>query len=137
MRHQRMRAGRAGGRHRRVRPLGAESDRYLPGGEIDNRREDEEWRDAIGSALEQDPVLALDDLEPADAAADGDSDAGGVVVVDPRARWRSTPSRVAAIANWMKRAALLDVLLVDPVRADRSPSPRRRSASSGAPRRTA
>ena len=38
----RVRRRRAGGAGRRVRALGAEADRHLAGGEIDDRRRDEE-----------------------------------------------------------------------------------------------
>ncbi len=56
----------------------AEFGPFAPSREVDDGREDEERRDAVGPALEQDPVLPLDHLEPADAAADHDADPIGV-----------------------------------------------------------
>ena len=79
----RVRAGRARGRGRRVRALGAQPHRDLARRQVHDRGQDEEGRDAIGSALEQDPVFALDDLEAADAAADDDADALVIVRIDP------------------------------------------------------
>ena len=55
-----VRRGGAGGRCREVGALGAEPDRHLPGGEVDDGRGDEERRDLARAALEQRLVLALD-----------------------------------------------------------------------------
>ena len=108
-----VRAGRAGGRDRRVRSLRAETNRDEPGGQVDDRRQDEEGRDAFGSALQQDAVLALDHLEPADAAADDHSDPRRVRRLDPQPalihRHRRGGDRELDEAR-----ALLDVLLVEP-----------------------
>ena len=123
---------RARGRHRGVRPLRAQPDRHLAGREIHDGREDEEWRDAVGPrssstrcsrSITSNPPMPLPMITP---------DPRGVVRRRSRAAAAPSPSRVAAIANWMKRAALLDVLLVQPVRAGRSPSLRRRCGSSAA-----
>src|SRR5581483_529837 len=64
--------GRGGGR---IWPARAETNGHLPGREVDNDRRDEKRRDAVRAFFQQDLVLALDDLEPADAAADVDAHA--------------------------------------------------------------
>ena len=45
-----------------------------PDGEVNDSRRNKEGRDAAGSFFEQVLVLALDDFESADAAADVDAD---------------------------------------------------------------
>src|SRR5205085_1118769 len=65
-----VRARRARGRRRGVRPLRAEAYGDLSGGEVDDGRRDEEGRDATGAVVEELFVLALDGPEVADAAAD-------------------------------------------------------------------
>ena len=103
----RVRPGRAGRGHGGARALGAEPERHLAGRQVDDGREDEERRDAVRPALEQDPMLPLDDLEAADAAADDHADPRGVVRADLRGRCSSTAIAVAASANWMKRPHFL------------------------------
>src|SRR5262249_19010752 len=61
---RRSRAGCGGGR---VRSAGAEGDRDVPGGRVDEGRGNEEGRDLAGAAWEQLRVLALDHVEPANA----------------------------------------------------------------------
>ena len=56
-------------------PLGAEPDRDLPGGQVDDGRGNEERRDAARPALEIRLVLALDGAEAADARGDEHADA--------------------------------------------------------------
>ena len=58
-----------------VRPLRAEANRHLPGGEIDDRRGNEERRDLARPAFEVGAVLLFDGREPADARADEHADA--------------------------------------------------------------
>ena len=110
----RVRAGRAGGRDRRIRTLGAEAHRDLPGRQVDDRGQDEERRDAFGAALDQDPVLPLDHFEPADAAADHHADALGIVRADPKTA-RLNRHRRGGDGELDEASALLHVLLVDPL----------------------
>ena len=114
-----MGAGRARGGHGRVGPLGAKTHRDLAGCQVHDRREDEERRDAVGAFLEQHPVLALDDLESADAAADHHAHARRVVGADDQAagRHRQVGGRDGELDE---APALLDVLAVDPLAAGRS-----------------
>ena len=72
-----MRAGGAGGAGGLVRALGVMADADLAGGEIDDGRGNEERRDLARAAVEQVVVLALDDVESADAGADVDAGALG------------------------------------------------------------
>src|SRR5581483_1344893 len=70
-----MRAGgarRAGGL---VWPLRVPPDAHVPRGQVHDGRGYEEGRDLARAALQQCAVLTLDDVEPADAAADVDPDA--------------------------------------------------------------
>ena len=103
---------RAGGARRRVRPLGAEPDRHLAGGQVDDRRGNEERGDAPRTAFDERLVLALDRAEPADARGDEDADTGrdvlshrqaGIVHRELRRRDRELDEDVH----------LLDVFLVD------------------------
>ena len=66
-------AARAGRRGGRIRPLGVPADRDLPGGEIDDRRRNEEGRDPARTGRQQLGMLALDDVEPSDPAPDIDA----------------------------------------------------------------
>ena len=72
-----MGAGGAGRRGGRVRAFGAGANGDVAGGQIDDGGRDEEGRDAARAVLQQVLVLALDDLESADAAADINADALG------------------------------------------------------------
>jgi hypothetical protein len=109
----RMRASGAGGGDRRVRALGAEAHGHVACREIDDRREDEEWRDAIGTPLEQRAMFPLDHLETADAAADHHPDARRVGGIDPETallhRHRGGGDRELHEAG-----AFLHVLAIDP-----------------------
>ncbi len=49
-------------------------DGDVAGSEVDDGSGDEEWRDLAWAAVEQVDVLALDDIEAADAGADVDAD---------------------------------------------------------------
>ena len=75
--------------------------------------EDEKRRHPFGALLEQHPVLALDDLEAADAAADHHAHARRVVGADDQAagRHRHVGGRDGELDE---APALLDVLAVDP-----------------------
>ncbi len=70
----RVSAGGAGGRGRRIRPFGAIANGNVAARQIHNAGRNEKGRDAAGTALEQNLVLALDHLESADAAADINAD---------------------------------------------------------------
>ena len=109
----RMRASRAGSRDRRIRALGPEPHRDVAGGEVDDRRQDEERRHPIGTALEQRPMLALDHLETADAAANHHPHAGRIGGLDPEP---ALLHRHLARANREldEAGALLHVLAIDP-----------------------
>ena len=69
-----VRGGGAGGCGRLVRPLGAVADGDVAGGQVDDRGGDKERRDLARPAVHQVGVLALDDVEPADAGADVHAD---------------------------------------------------------------
>ena len=62
-------------------PFGVVANADLPGGEIDDGRGNEERRDLARAAVQQVGVLALDDVEPADAGADVDAGALGQLFV--------------------------------------------------------
>ena len=109
-----MGARRARGGDGGIRALCAEAQRHLAGRKVHNRRQDEERRDPIGPAFEQDAVLAFDDLEPADAAADQHTDASRI------RRLHAEPARLDRHGRRGNReldeaSTLLDVLLVHPV----------------------
>ena len=70
-----VRAGGAGGGRGLVRSLGAEAHGDLSGGEIDDGGRNEKRRDLARAAFQQFGVLALDDVESADAGTDVDADA--------------------------------------------------------------
>ncbi len=102
-----MRAGGAGRRGGRIRPFGAAADGNIARRQIDDGGRNKKRRDAPRPVLEQRLVLALDDFESADAAADINADAFGDL-----GRRSSVPSRcransAAAMANWMKRPIFL------------------------------
>ena len=107
-----VRRRRAGGAGRRVRPLGAEPDRHLAGGQVDDRRRDEERRDLARAALEQRLVLALDGREPADARRDEDADARRVLRrhLQPRVVHRELRRRDRVLDEDVH---LLDIFLLD------------------------
>ena len=69
-----VRGGGAGGGGRLVRALGAVADGDVSGGEVDDGGGDEERRDLARPAVHQVGVLALDDVEAADAGADVHAD---------------------------------------------------------------
>ena len=71
-----VRRSRAGRGRRRIRAARAVANRDHAGRQIDDGRGNEKRGDAARAAFEQLDVLALDDVEPADAG--GDVDAGGV-----------------------------------------------------------
>ena len=106
-------AGGARRRHGRVGALGAKAHRDLSGRQVHDRRENEERRDALGALLEQHAMFALDHLEAADAAADDDAHARGVVGPHDQAAGRE--GDVGGRDGELDEApALLDVLAVDP-----------------------
>ena len=78
-----MRAGRAGGDDRMVRPLQSVADRDLARGEIDEAARNEERADAPRAALVQRDRGFLDALQAADAGADQDA-RGDLVLVRRR-----------------------------------------------------
>jgi len=109
----RVRAGRARGRHPGVRAFRPEAHRDLSGRKIHQRRKDEERRHAIGSPFEQDLMLALDRLKSADPAPDRHADAWGIAVVDAK------PARRERHGGASKRelnepSTFLEVFLVEP-----------------------
>ena len=65
-------------------PRGAVVDGDVAGGEVDDGAGDEERRDLARAAVQQVGVLALDDVESADAGADVDADAVAVLSRDLR-----------------------------------------------------
>ena len=72
-----VRGGGAGRRRGLVRSLGAVANGDVPGGKVDDGGGDEERRDLARPAVHQVGVLALDDVEPADAGADVHTDVVG------------------------------------------------------------
>src|SRR5581483_6497043 len=74
-------AGGASGAGSLVGPLGVIADADLAGGQVHDRRGDEEGRYLAGAAMEKVGVLAFDNIEPADAGADVHSGALGHVLV--------------------------------------------------------
>ena len=66
----RVRAGGARRAGRLVRTLGVVPNADLPGGEVHDGRRNKERRNLARAAVEQVAVLALDDVESADARAD-------------------------------------------------------------------
>ena len=89
-------------------PLAPIADGDVAGGQIDDGGRDKERRDAARPLFQQDLVLALDDLEPADPAADVDAGTLGFVFVrDLEARSPGMANSLAAMANWMKRPIFL------------------------------
>ena len=119
-----VRRRRAGGARRQVRPLGAEPDRDLAGGEVDDGRGNEERRDLARAALEQRLVLALDRGEPADARRDEDADRRRVLGRDrqPRVVHRELRRRDGVLDEDVH---LLDVFLVDELQRVEAPDLRR------------
>ena len=81
-------AGGAGRRRGRNRPLRAVANADLPGRHVHDGRGNKERRDLARAALQQVGVLALDDLESADAGADENADAVGVLRRNLQARLR-------------------------------------------------
>ena len=82
----------------RFGPAGAEADRHLAGRQVDDRRGNEERRDAARAAVEELDVLALDRAEPADARRDEDADLVGdlrrhLELARPRPRTATPRSR--------------------------------------------
>ena len=75
----RMGAGSARRRGGRVRTFRAGADRNVARREVDDGRRNKKRRDARGAFFEQNLVLALDDFESADAAADIDAGALGLL----------------------------------------------------------
>ena len=73
----RVRRRRARRARRQVRTAGAEADRHLTGRQVDDRRGNEERRDAARTAVEQFRMLTLDGAESADARRDEDADLVG------------------------------------------------------------
>ena len=110
-------------------PLAPRADGDISGGEINDRRRNKERRYAAAALLEQVLVLALDDLEPADAAADINADCApqfsGVDLQSGAVKANSA----AAMANWMKRPIFLISFFSMHCVRDRSSSLRRRSGS--------
>ena len=83
----RVRAGRAGGDGRVVRPADPERDRELPAGRVDEDVREEVRRDAVRPALAQHVGLLHDPEQPADRGAEHDPDARRVEAVRaPRPR---------------------------------------------------
>ncbi len=74
-----MRAGGAGRRGSRIRTLGAGADGNVAGSQIDDGGRNKKRGDAAGAFFQQYPMLALDHLESADAAADVDAHSLGIV----------------------------------------------------------
>ncbi len=74
--------GGAGGGGGLVGAAGAVFDGDVAGGEVDDGAGDEEGRDLAGATVEQVDVLALDDVEAADAGADVDADAVVIFIGD-------------------------------------------------------
>ena len=79
-----VRGAGAGGRSRLVGTFRAPADTDVAGSQIDDRRRDEEGRDTPRAAVHQGRVLALDDIEAADAGADMYADVVGVFGSDPQ-----------------------------------------------------
>ena len=121
-------AGGAGRHGRVVRALGVEAHRDDAGRDVGDEHRDEERADLARPALAIDVVLLLEALEAADAAADDDAGPVGIVVApssSPASRHRLRPTRRPRTACTGRPAWLP----CDPcTAADRSPSPRRRSA---------
>src|SRR6516162_2139251 len=81
-----VRARRASGACSRVRALGSTANGNESGGQIDNGGGNEEERYPAGSTLEQRRVLALYDVEPANAGSDVDTHAVGELGQNLQAR---------------------------------------------------
>ena len=82
----RVRAGGARGRGGRVRAFRAGADGNVARRQIDDGRRNEKRRHAVRAFFEQNFVLALDHFESADAAADVDAGALGVLGIHLEAR---------------------------------------------------
>ncbi len=74
-------------------PFRAGADGNVARGQVDDGSRNEKRRDAAGAFFEQIPVLALDDFESADAAADDHADAFGVLRIDLEAGLRQRKIR--------------------------------------------
>ena len=72
-----MGAGSARGRGGFVGAFGSETHRYVTGGKVHDGGGNEKRRDLAGTAFEEGTVLALDNVETADAGADMNSNALG------------------------------------------------------------
>src|SRR5215469_2367008 len=59
---------------RGVRPARAITNRNLPGSQINDGGRNEKGRNLVGTAVQQLPVLALDDVEPTDAGRNVNAD---------------------------------------------------------------
>ncbi len=80
-----VRGGGAGGGGGLVGAARSVLDGDVAGGEVHDRRWDEEGRDLARSAVHHVGVFALDDVEPADAGADVDADVVAVGLIDDQA----------------------------------------------------
>src|SRR5690349_14247580 len=77
-----MRAGGAGGGSCRVRPLRPIADGNVSARQVHDARRNEKGRNAAWTTLEQDLMLALDNLKGPDPASDVHSRAFGIVRAD-------------------------------------------------------
>jgi hypothetical protein len=82
-------AGRAGRDHRQVRPLEAEPNREVARDHVDDRRGDEERRNAPRSPGQVFVVRLFDQRQAADARADHAADALGLRFAELPAGWQS------------------------------------------------
>ena len=118
------RAGRAGRDRRVVRPRDPELDRDLAARRVDERRGDEERRDAVAAPLAARALLLDDRGDAADRRADEDPDPRRVEVLD-------RPPRPTPPARRRRRGGRSGPSAAPPsagsARTGRSPSPRRRS----------
>ena len=80
-----VRGGGAGGRGGLVGAACVVLDGDVAGGEVDDGAGDEEGRDLAWAAVQHGGVLALDDVEAADAGADVDAEAVAIGLVDDEA----------------------------------------------------
>src|SRR5579884_780145 len=80
-----VRAGGAGSRGGLIGASGAVFNADLAGGEVDDRRRNEERRYLARTALQHGAVLALDNVEPADAGTNVDTDTVGNRIGDLQA----------------------------------------------------
>ena len=89
-----------------IGPLGAVPDAHMPGRQVHDGRRNKERGNLARAAVQHVAVLALDDVEPADAGADVNADALGVFRRDLQPGCARIASSVAAMAKWIKRAIL-------------------------------